>query len=191
MVCLSEPRRLWLERLLSPCLSPAGCSTFSSGRLGLGAEGLTLLGLGLSSTFGLFSFGVMFAAGAAGGGAGLTGEAVVVVAEGEVGSGRCGSVLLGLVVVESRRNLLGLSSPQDSRASSLSSSASRSSRRMLYCMAWLGAVTGAGAGESERAGAEATNGVEVGAEGAAEAGAETEVGLGADGGVVGLLLKLM
>lgn len=39
-------------------------------------------------------------------------------------------------------NLLGLSSPQDSRASSLSSSASRSSLKMLYCIVGFGANAG-------------------------------------------------
>lgn len=64
-------------------------------------------------------------------------------------------------------NLLGLSSPQDSRASSLSSSASRSSLKMLYCIVGLGA----NAGLEDRMGA-----VE---------------GTVVDGEVLGLLLKLM
>jgi len=62
-------------------------------------------------------------------------------------------------------HFLGLSSPQDSRASSLSSSASRSSLKMLYCIVGFGGNTGVEDG---------TGAVAV-----------------VDGEVLGLLLKLM
>lgn len=114
----------------------------------------------------VFSLGVLV-------GAGMLGEGVVGVIMGSLVAEvrvvgfltSCGFSLKPFVV--SWVNLLGLSSPQDSRASSLSSSASRSSLKMLYCIVGLGA----NAGVEDRTGA-----VE---------------GTVVDGEVLGLLLKLM
>ncbi len=125
-----------------------------------------LLGLGLCSMMDVFSLRALFGAGPVEEGAVgvMTGSLVAEV--GVVGflTG-CGLSLKPFV--ESWVNLLGLSSPQDSRASSLSSSASRSSLKMLYCIAGLGANA------------------------RVEDGAGTVEGTVVDEVVLGLLLKLM